>query len=432
MIFIEKYLFYSVILLPFALVSGPFLSDVLVSTSGIFFLIYLKWKNQIFSFLILNKYFILFLTWCFYLVVRSLFSDFPELSLESSLFYFRFGIFAMLVLFLCENNDKFIKYFSISLIIVFLILIFDGFFQFLFGFNLIGIESSADRVSGFFGDEKVLGSFISRLFPLLFAIILFSFQHIKNLNVYLFILLVIADVLIFISGDRTAFFYVILFTFITVIFSSNFKMLRIITFLISGIIIYVLLSFSPQIKERTLSKTINEFQIKQNNNELSSDKNDIEEYIKNKFSFNFFTLSHTKMYLAGINIFFDNYLFGTGTKTYRVICNDEKYIFYEACQSHPHNTYVQLLSETGLIGTLPIIILLGFVLYFYFKILYFKFFYKKIIYSDNLIYLMSALTITLWPFAPTGNFFNNWLSIIYFLPLGFVLYFFIKKEDMNV
>ena len=245
-------------------------------------------------------------------------------------------------------------------------------------------------------------------------------------------MLSIADVLIFISGDRTAFFYLILFTFITVIFSSNFKILRIVTFLISFIIIFLLISFSPQIKERTFNKTINEFQIKENSNELSSNKNNIEEYIKNKFSFNFFTLSHTKMYLAGINIFVDNYLVGTGTKTYRVICKDEKYIFYDACQSHPHNTYIQLLSETGLVGTLPIITLLGLVLFFYLKSLYFKIFYKKNIYSDNLIYLMAALVITLWPLAPTGNFFNNWLSIIYFLPLGFIVYFFNKEEDTYV
>ena len=129
--------------------------------------------------------------------------------------------------------------------------------------------------------------------------------------------------------------------------------------------------FFTQIKERTLNKTINEFQIKEKNNEISSDKNDIEEFIKNKFSFNIFTLSHTKMYLAGIDIFFDNYLVGTGTKTYRMICKDQKYIFYDACQSHPHNTYIQLLSETGLIGALPIIFLLGFVFFFLCKVIVF-------------------------------------------------------------
>jgi hypothetical protein len=35
---------------------------------------------------------------------------------------------------------------------------------------------------------------------------------------------------------------------------------------------------------------------------------------------------------------------------------------------------------------------------------------------------MSAILITIWPLAPTGNFFNNWLSIIYYLPVGIFLW----------
>ena len=29
--------------------------------------------------------------------------------------------------------------------------------------------------------------------------------------------------------------------------------------------------------------------------------------------------------------------------------------------------------------------------------------------------------------VPSGNFFNNWLSIIYYLPVGFILYFYNKE-----
>ena len=108
MIFIERYLLYSVLFLPFALVSGPFLSDFIVSTSGILFLIFLIINKKFVSFLLRNKFFIIFIVWYFYLVFRSIFSEFFFLSLESSLFYFRFGIFSMLVLFLCQNTDKFI------------------------------------------------------------------------------------------------------------------------------------------------------------------------------------------------------------------------------------------------------------------------------------------------------------------------------------
>jgi hypothetical protein len=37
------------------------------------------------------------------------------------------------------------------------------------------------------------------------------------------------------------------------------------------------------------------------------------------------------------------------------------------------------------------------------------------------------LFINLFPFAPAGNFFNNWMSMIYYYPLGFYLYS--RKEN---
>ena len=39
--------------------------------------------------------------------------------------------------------------------------------------------------------------------------------------------------------------------------------------------------------------------------------------------------------------------------------------------------------------------------------------------SDFSICIMAAIFINIWPIIPTGNFFNNWISIVYYLPLGF-------------
>ena len=41
---------------------------------------------------------------------------------------------------------------------------------------------------------------------------------------------------------------------------------------------------------------------------------------------------------------------------------------------------------------------------------------------DFQLCLIVGILISLWPFSPSGNFFNNWLSIIYYLPVGFILY----------
>ena len=46
--------------------------------------------------------------------------------------------------------------------------------------------------------------------------------------------------------------------------------------------------------------------------------------------------------------------------------------------------------------------------------------------NQNKFYPESALLIgifvNLWPIIPSGNFFNNWLSMAYFIPISYYLY----------
>ena len=42
--------------------------------------------------------------------------------------------------------------------------------------------------------------------------------------------------------------------------------------------------------------------------------------------------------------------------------------------------------------------------------------------------LLSIFFMTLWPFITTGNFFNNWLNIIYFFPIPFYIHNFVKHK----
>ena len=48
---------------------------------------------------------------------------------------------------------------------------------------------------------------------------------------------------------------------------------------------------------------------------------------------------------------------------------------------------------------------------------------KKPLLSDFQVCLFIAVYLTLWPLIPSGNFFNNWLSMIYFFPIGYYFYF---------
>ncbi len=41
---------------------------------------------------------------------------------------------------------------------------------------------------------------------------------------------------------------------------------------------------------------------------------------------------------------------------------------------------------------------------------------------DLKICILSCIFINLFPFTTTGNFFNNWLAIVYFFPIGILFY----------
>ena len=128
-------------------------------------------------------------------------------------------------------------------------------------------------------------------------------------------------------------------------------------------------------------------------------------------------------------MFLDYPMLGVGPKMFRVICKESRYVVktYEdrsidGCQTRPHNTYIQLLSETGIIGALPVIFIFLLICRVFVRQGLSFLYSTNIIYSDFQICLYAAILITLWPFVPTGNFFHNWLNIIYFLPVGFLLH----------
>ena len=117
-------------LIPFFLITGPFLSDLSISLISLIFLIYcLKKKN--FSYF-KNKYFYIFLVFWSYLIFNSLINNINFDSLKISFFYFRYGVFVVAIISLLNVNHTFIKYFFFIIFICFVSLILDGFYEYFF------------------------------------------------------------------------------------------------------------------------------------------------------------------------------------------------------------------------------------------------------------------------------------------------------------
>ena len=416
---LEKYLFFNIptllfSLIPLFLITGPFLSDLSVSSISLLFLIYCIKKNNFSYFK--SKYFYFFLIFWIYLIINSLVNNFNFESLKISFFYFRYGVFVIAIIAYLSVDSKFQKYFFYCIFFCFLSLILDGFYQFFFEKNILGYELSVTkRVTSFFNNEMILGSYLSRLWPVFFGLSIYMIQQRNKLLFLLLFVFILSEVLIFISGDRVAFFYINLSAIFVILFSKKLKKLRL-KILFTSLFLIVLISFiNPSAKERVIDQTIIEMNLF-NSNQKAVSKNQIEEneiYI--------FTKVHTQYYISAYKMFLDNKLFGVGVRNFRNFCNNEKYKSEFSCSTHPHNTYIQILSEIGIIGFLFILVPLAYFLKYLIKHIALRF-NGKYYFTDFEICILSGIAIYLWPFVPTGNVFNNWLNIAMILNLPFLVW----------
>jgi len=392
-------------LIPFFLITGPFLSDLSVSLISLLFLIYCL-KNNNFSYFNHN-YFYFFLIFWIYLIFNTLINNFNLDSFKISFFYFRYGVFVIAIVTFLKEDYKFIKYFFYCIFICFTILVFDGFYQYFAGENILGWKNST-RTSSLFGDEKILGSYLSRLWPIFFGLTIFIFKEKNKLSSFIILIFILSEALIFLSGDRTAFFYINLSGIFVILFSQKLFKLRLIT-LLSSIFILIIISFiNPTAKERVFDQTVSQMNLDSKNKEENSI------YI--------FSREHTHHYITALKMFLDNKVLGVGVKNFRNFCNDEKYkISKVSCSTHPHNTYIQILTETGTIGFLFLITVLIYFCKYILKHLILKF-KRKYYFNDFEICILSGIVIYLWPIVPTGNIFNNWLNIAMILNFPFLIW----------
>ncbi len=359
-----------------------------------------------------NKFVIFFILYCLYLVFASLISDSQYLSLTSSLFFFRFLLFALAGWYLINEVNHFRKNFAIALVVAFSFALFDGYYQYFYQINLFGYSGVATRMSLPLNDNLLLGNYLIRILPLLLAMLFILNLNKTNKTIILVIFLILSDVLVYLSGERTAFILFFILTLFLILTLNNLKFVRLFTFVFSIIIIVFISINNPKIYERNITNTLNQTGI----NTISADEKERGIIL--------FSPEHHSHIVTAFRMFLDKPIFGHGPKTFRIKCSDDKYKYDDlACSTHPHNILAQIISETGIIGLMPYLILIYLFLsklYGHLKSMLIK--QSKNILNDYEIILLSSFLISLWPFIPSLNMFNNWINVIFFMPLGFYLH----------
>ena len=425
---IFKYFFgYGVLIFPLFLLLGPLISEVYLILLVLFALYYIHKENKFHFYK--NKFVIFFFIFYLSTLISTLINFYNYDYAKSGILYFRIPLFSIAIWYALTKYDLFSKNIIIFYIIFLSIIIIDSLIQYYFGKNTLGYNVISSRISSFFGEELILGGFLLRTLPFfLICIILNDKFFYKKLNITYCLIISLTCVTIYLTGERSSFFLLILF-FTTIFFSNSYlrKFIIIITIFsifFSFIISQFRLSNEVNPSARMFSKTYYQLTV--------GGEEQYEKYEKKLFNkFYIFSRDHHGHYLLSYKIFKDFPILGTGPKGFRYLCRNKIYILenYDGCSTHPHNTYVQILTSNGIVGFLLLIIV-----FLYLSIEIFR--CKKKINNEKQFdkymvaesVILSAVFVNFWPLIPTGNFFNNWLSMSYFYPIGFYLYFKFRNE----
>jgi len=306
--------------------------------------------------------FIDYLLFAFFLI--STISSFINIKILGNLIVFksildlRFVFFFLII----RNivNYKLISIEKLSILTLFCVLFlsFDVIFQNINGRNIFGYESIDGRFNGIFKDEAIAGSYLQKFYLISFLTILLS--NINKINKYFIVtfFINIVGIGILLSLDRMP-FLMYLFSLSILLLIRKYRLLLLTNLLIIlSIFIIIFNSYEPvRFRYATLKNEFNLKKITQFINEkYSMKKVEITEY-KNKN----FHAGYLSIYKSAYYLWLEKPFIGSGVKSYaKLSCNNQILLENKniICTSHPHNIYLEILVNQGLLGLLIFLFLI--------------------------------------------------------------------------
>ena len=401
-----KYTDYLLIFLPIVIILGsPAINFFLITSSVLFLYLSIKYKFWVWLKITWVRLFIVF--WL-YLILLSMFSIDFQNSFRASFFLIRFLLFALCIKYLAFNHFSYKKVFNVWFFILIFVCL-DVWIQYFFGKDLFGYEDHGHRFAGLFGDELVAGAFLWKISAPIMGLIFYEkvFNNSKKYNYFILTFLLI-PLTILITGERASFLIFLFSAFLSILFLSYF--IKKFKFLIINILMVVFLSSA-------LSMT-------------DSVKNRYTDFLDILKNFN--NSSYGVLFTSGIEVWRKNKLTGVGLKNFSIVCDMEISPIdkpHQPCSTHPHNLYIQIISETGLIG---LVLFLSFFVAFFVNHL--KIFYKLKKNSDQSFLFISCMCFLfsfLWPLTTSGSFYSSWNGFFYWIMIGIILNL-CRKSKLNL
>lgn len=403
--FLKNYDLLNILIITYLLsyIAGPAIINIYLTIISIYCLFYFYQNKEKLIFLQKDKSFIFFSIFILYIFLKDIFLY--KFNPELLSFVRVYIIFSFICFYSLNKNEKIdIKYKYIVLIL--LIFNIDSIFQYIFKFNLVGFQIfNHNRLTSFFDNEPIVGSFIMKLFFPLLTLYLYKIKK----DLLTFVVLLFSIVVILISGERMPFLQLIFGIFIFTLFSLKFSKKIILFFITCVFLIISIFIISPSAFDR-YKDTFNG--INSLYNDIKEEKN-LESQIISKHG----VYDYYQNFNSAIILWKKNYLFGNGYRYYKNNCNNElETSAIWGCSTHPHNIYLEILSDYGLIG-------LSIYLIFLYKLL------VNFLKSDNKKYYGIFLTIlvTSVPFVTSSSIFSSHYGSIYFFYFFLLRYYTVLK-----
>ena len=396
-------------ILPLSFIAGNLIINLNVLLIILSSLIFFNLDFFKFKYYLVDKLLIIFFFYSLFVGILN-FYNFPETNnkfvtenLIKSIVFFRYLLLYFSIRIILKNNLLNFKIFYVVSTLCALFVSLDLIFQLISGSDIFGNIKTSYKLSGPFGSEEIAGSYLQRFS--IFSFFLFaSYIGFKNKNKLIFILSVYFALIFFsvlISGNRMPTILFLLMFAILFLYEKKLRKYTLLYILLSLILFIIIFKFSPQITNYTLHFINRALEIFVSLYDVILGK---ELAVTNTYIKEFYT---------GYNVWIENFFLGVGINAFHINC--AKTISY--CASHPHNYYLEILSELGIIGFFLIVTI--------FTKALLMIDYKNHInsnFNNNLIYPFILLFIVeIFPFKTSGSFFTTGNATFIFIIMAILV-----------